>query len=129
MQTFSKNERLSGQKIIDLLFSEGRSFVLFPYRMIWMEYEFGDAPQIKILITVSKKSFKKAVDRNLIRRRIREAYRKHKTELYDFLGQQKVQCAVVLIYTANTILTFKEIEEKIILLLHRFQTEYEKVIR
>jgi ribonuclease P protein component len=129
MQTFKKNERLSGQKIIELLFSEGRSFAVFPFRMVWMENKLDETSPAKVLITVSKKKFKRAVDRNLIKRRIREAYRRHKTDFYNFLDDKKIHCDIVLLYNADTILTFKELEEKIILLLHRFQTEYEKVSR
>jgi ribonuclease P protein component len=129
MQTFSKQERLSGQKIIDTLFSEGKSYTVYPFRVVWLVYKPDGVFPAQILISVSKKKFKRAVDRNLIKRRIREAYRRNKVEFYNFLNQYKIQCAFVLLYNADDILTCKEIEEKIILLLQRFQSEYEKSIR
>jgi len=128
MQTFSKDERLSGQKIIERLFSEGKSFTVFPFRIIWLKSTFESNFPARIMISVSKKKFKRAVDRNLIRRRIREAYRKNKAEIYNYLNLQQAQCSICLIYNSDKILDYTEIEQKIKLLLLRFQTEYEKNI-
>jgi len=129
MQTFKKHERLSGQKIIDTLFSEGKIFVVSPFRVVWLEYELAGQSPAQVLISVSKKRIKKAVDRNLVKRRIREAYRKNKDEFYKFLNRNQVKCAFALLYNSDLIADYKEIEEKIILLLQRFQSEYEKSIR
>lgn len=129
MQTFKKQERLSGQKIIDTLFSEGRNFVVSPFRVVWLEYELEGPSPAQVLISVSKKRIKKAVDRNLVKRRIREAYRKNKDEFYEFLNRKGVKCAFALLYNSDLIADYKEIEEKINLLLQRFQSEYEKSIR
>jgi ribonuclease P protein component len=128
MQTFRKDERLSGQKIIERLFSEGKSYSVFPFRIIWLKSTFECDFPARIMISVSKKRFKRAVDRNLIKRRIREAYRKNKPDIYAYLSHQQVQCAICLIYNAERILDYTEIEEKIKLLLLRFQSEYEKNI-
>jgi ribonuclease P protein component len=76
MQSFGKSERLSGQKLIDTLFSDGKSYVVPPFRIVWFKYEITGVFPVRLLISVSKKKIKKAVDRNLIKRRIREAYRK-----------------------------------------------------
>lgn len=129
MQTFKKQERLSGQKIIDTLFSEGRNFVVSPFRVVWLEYELAGHSPAQVMISVSKKRIKKAVDRNLVKRRIREAYRKNKDEFYEFLNRKGVKCAFALLYNSDLIADYKEIEEKINLLLQRFQSEYEKSIR
>jgi len=129
MQTFKKHERLSGQKIIDTLFSEGKIFVVSPFRVVWLEYELAGQSPAQMLISVSKKRIKKAVDRNLVKRRIREAYRKNKDEFYKFLNRNQVKCAFALLYNSDLIADYKEIEEKIILLLQRFQSEYETSIR
>lgn len=129
MQTFKKHERLSGQKIIDTLFSEGKIFVVSPFRVVWLEYELAGQSPAQVLISVSKKRIKKAVDRNLVKRRIREAYRKNKDEFYKFLNRNQVKCAFALLYNSDLIADYKEIEEKIILLLQRFQSEYETSIR
>ena len=129
MQTFKKDERLSAEKIIDKLFSRGKSFLIYPYRVVWMEHEAGTKYPAQILISVSKKKFKKAVDRNLIKRRTREAYRKNKSSFYKFLNHKEKNCIFALVYTSNEIALYKEIEQKIILILQRLQSEYEKDIR
>ncbi len=129
MQTFKKHERLSGKKIIDTLFSEGKIFVVSPFRVVWLEYELAGQSPAQVLISVSKKRIKKAVDRTLVKRRIREAYRKNKDEFYEFLNRNQVKCAFALLYNSDLIADYKEIEEKINLLLQRFQSEYEKSIR
>ncbi len=129
MQTFKKEERLSRKKIVDQLFSEGKSFVIFPYRIVWMSYDLETDYPAQVLINVSKKKFKRAVDRNLIKRRTREAYRRNKESWYKFLEGNNFKCAFALLYISNEITSYKAIEEKIILSLQRLQSEYEKDIK
>jgi ribonuclease P protein component len=126
MQTFRKSERLSGEKLIDTLFTTGNTFVVSPFRVIWLEFDFTEKSPAKILISVSKKRIKGAVERNLVKRRIREAYRRNKKSFYDFLIQNKKKCVFALLYNTSEVLTYKETEGKIILLLNRLQSEYEK---
>lgn len=126
MQTFKKNERLTGQKITEKLFSQGKSFTVHPFRMIWLVQEQKKIYHAQVLISVSKKRIKKAVDRNLIKRWIREAYRKNKNGLYQFLDHHKINCVFAILYNSDTIESYQKVEEKIILLLLRFQSEYEK---
>src|ERR1700749_3235213 len=84
--TFTKEERLCNQKLIDQLFHNGSSFLCYPFKVSWL---IATDPQLfpaQVLFSVSKKRYKKAVDRNLIKRRIREAYRLHKQQhLYSAL--------------------------------------------
>ena len=84
-QSFKKEERLLSKKIIDLLFEKGVSFVNNPVRTIWLEAELKTNSPVQVLIAVPKKNVAKAVDRNTIKRRMREAYRKHKHLLYKQL--------------------------------------------
>jgi ribonuclease P protein component len=86
MKTFKKEERLCSRKSLDLLFKNGSSFLLYPYRISHLfVVEQTDYP-VQVVINVSKKRFKRAVDRNLIKRRTREAYRVLKaSELYTLL--------------------------------------------
>ncbi|SOE22448.1 ribonuclease P protein component [Spirosomataceae bacterium TFI 002] len=86
-QTFSKAEKLTHKKHIDLLFAknniENKAKTCYPFRVI---FSFGDdciSPFPKVLITVSKRYFKKAVDRNLLKRRTREAYRLNKNAILN----------------------------------------------
>src|SRR5687767_15833995 len=76
--TFRKEERLSKDKLIQELFDRGSSFYLFPFKVFFMLNPDKDVRFHQVVISVSKRNFKRAVDRNLIKRRIREAYRLNK---------------------------------------------------
>ena len=74
---------------------------------------------MQLLISVPKRNFKKAVDRNKIKRLVRESYRKNKSSLLDSRVSSEKQLLIGLVYTGNTILPYAEIERKIILILQR----------
>lgn len=123
MQTFSKNERLCSKILIDRLIETGKSFNHSPFRLTWLTIAESSAP-IKVVISVPKRSFKRAVDRNRLKRQIREVYRKQKQNVYDVLGdlptgQAGKKILLMIVYTAKTKLEFKEIEQKIIEALER----------
>jgi ribonuclease P protein component len=129
MQTFCKDERLSEKIIINALFVNGKSFRQDPFKVIWLEIKSEESLQSRLLISVPKKRIKKAVDRNLVKRRIRESYRKNKLILIEFLKQKQIKCVFAIIYNSSEIASYNEIEKKIIQILQRFQTEYEKSIK
>ena len=81
MKTFSKEERLCSRKLLDQLFKNGSSFLLYPFRVSYLTIDQRAESPVQVVINVSKKRYKRAVDRNLIKRRIREAYRLQKEEL------------------------------------------------
>lgn len=110
MQTFSKNERLCSKILIDRLIETGKSFNHSPYRITWLPIAESSAP-IKVVISVPKRSFKKAVDRNRLKRQTREIYRKQKQKVYDVLAEKKI--LVMIVYTAKTKIEFKELEIKL----------------
>lgn len=116
MQTFSKSERLCSQVLIERLVEKGKSFNSFPFRISWLEIAESSSP-IKIVISVPKRIVKKAVERNKIKRQIREVYRKEKQKGYDLLGDKKI--LLMLVYTSKTKMEFKELEEKTIEALKR----------
>ena len=89
MQTFTKEERLSSNLAIANLLRDGASFSVHPFKAVWTQEKKETKFPAQIAISVSKISFKKAVDRNRIKRLVREAYRKNKSVLYDFLHQKK----------------------------------------
>jgi ribonuclease P protein component len=109
--TFKKEEKLKSRKAIDQLFKQGRSFSNFPFRIIW---EFNEAAltELQTGFTVSSKNFKKAVDRNRIKRLMREAYRLQKSPLQDHLKEKGKKLAVFFIYVGNEIPSYSFISER-----------------
>lgn len=105
--SFPKSERLYKKKDIQELFDKGSSFYLYPFRVIVQKAPETNTNQV--LFSVSKRNFKKAVDRNLIKRRMREAYRLTKTSVPS---ESKWQIAYI--YTAKDILEFDQIRDKMI---------------
>ncbi len=111
--TFKKSERLKSQKVITRIFNrEGKSFSVFPIRVIWLETPIDSVFPAQATFSVSKKKFKKAVDRNRIKRLMREAYRLNKSKFYESLIAQEKHGAIMFIYLANEILDFETLESK-----------------
>ncbi|WP_204353305.1 ribonuclease P protein component [Pedobacter yulinensis] len=91
MYTFRKEERLCSRKNLDLLFKNGSSFLLYPFRVTYLEIPVKHVYPAQVVINVPKRRYKHAVDRNLVKRRIREAYRHIKqAELYEGLRGEKL---------------------------------------
>jgi ribonuclease P protein component len=122
-QTFTKAERLCSKRLIDKLFTQGKSFFIYPCKVIYCRVgphdKFSAAYPVKVLISVSKRNFKRAVDRNKIKRLLRESYRRNKALLYEALGEQEQNLTIGIIFTGKSIPTYDELEKKIIQALHR----------
>jgi ribonuclease P protein component len=103
-----KIERLSKKKSIQELFEKGSSFYLYPFKTIYLSGPVTQAAH-QVIVSVSKRNFKKAVDRNLIKRRMREAFRLNKSLI---AGTSKFQ--IVYIYTAKEALPFSQLQEKMV---------------
>ncbi len=120
--TFPKKERLSSKKVIQELFQKGSSFTLYPFKIIYL---FSDTPveaYPQVLFTVPKRSFKKAHDRNQIRRRCKEAYRLNKHLLYTNSTSASTPLyitAIAFIYTGKEIFLYWPIEKKLSSALQR----------
>ena len=125
--TYPKHEKLKSKKIIDMLFSEGKSVSKYPLRLVYVpisdeSYTFlkNNNPKLEnhvLGVSVSKKYFKHAVDRNYFKRVLRECYRLNKNAL---VGPLKKPHAFMFFYQSNTQLTFDEINEKTIQLFEKF---------
>jgi ribonuclease P protein component len=120
--SFTKVERLCSKKIIAELFVNGNSFYSFPFRVVWMYNPSSLSPPSQIAVSVPKRVFKKAVDRNLIKRRIKEAFRKNKHDLYNYLELNQKHIAFILIYRDETIFDFRKTEKVIGEMLKKFLT-------
>jgi ribonuclease P protein component len=116
---YSKKEKLKSKKAIEILFSKGKSISAFPLRVIYISKPEKEDVLINMGATVSKKNIKLAVKRNLIKRRIREAYRLNNGALKNQLEKSEIELNLMFIYTSKQILPYKEIEAKIKVILTR----------
>lgn len=119
--SFKKTERLKSRTTIAQLFSKGKSFGCFPLRLVWIEIDnpHNDYP-IKTSFSVSKKKFKNAVDRNRIKRQMREAWRLNKQVLYDSIEDSNKHYAFMIIYTANVPLEYARIDKNMRKMIEKF---------
>lgn len=110
--TLHKSERLDKKKVIEMLFAGGsRSFSVFPLRVVYLPVEELEAPA-SILVSVSKRRFKRAVKRNRVKRQIREAYRLNKHGLLDVLADKQCRLAIAFIYLSDQLVESSLIAER-----------------
>ncbi len=146
MPGFSRQERLKSKKVIARLFKEGHSFMAYPFKVVWVNnptpgpspdgrgvpprtapgsaspLPSGEGPGVgsltQLAISVPKRHFKTAVQRNRLKRRIREAYRLHKAALYETLSAGPV--SLMLMYIAKEELPYRDIEAGVIKMIRKF---------
>ena len=122
---FKKEERLCNKRLINALYESRSSFILFPYKVVFYPTDELVVP-VQVLISVPKRRFKRAVDRNLLKRRIREAYRLQKNNLlYSFLGDDHILLSIQ--YIGKQIEDYELIFKRMTGLLLKLQDEYSKV--
>ena len=121
-----KEQRLYKKKAIQLLFEKGKGFNFYPFRVVVHAHTSeDDEPSIpRFLVSVSKKRFHHAVKRNKVKRLVREAWRRNKSELIVKCEEHKITFDIALVYTATTILPYEEIEKKIKQLSLRLNNNY-----
>ena len=115
--TYPNPEKLKSKTTIDLLFSEGKSVSKYPLRLVYVENTEANAEVIKMGVSVSKKYFKKAVDRNYFKRILRETYRLNKAIL---LENNDKNYAFMFFYQTKDRLSYAEIELKTKQLFQKF---------
>ena len=119
--TIGGNERLKSRKQIEQLFAEGKSFVVNPFRIYFIEKLNVHDPMLNIQfgIGVSSKNFKRAVDRNRIKRLTREAWRLQKNELKEKIKTSGKQLNVFFIYTGKEVPDFTIVKDKVAVALKK----------
>ena len=115
--TYPNHEKLKSKTTIDSLFSEGKSVSKYPLRLVYVENTEPNAEVIKMGVSVSKKYFKKAVDRNYFKRILRETYRLNKAIL---LENNEKKYAFMFFYQTKDRLSYQEIELKTKQLFQKF---------
>lgn len=117
--TLGKKERLKSRKLIEQLFSEGKNFVVSPFRIHYLiKNEVADNPLL-FGVGVSGKNFKRAVDRNRIKRLIKEAYRLQKLPIQEKVNEKKKQLCLFFNYTAKELPDFPLVKEKVAVALRK----------
>lgn len=122
----TRNERLKSRKQIEYLFLKGKTFHEPPVFVRWNFTSYEQDFPVRVMFSVSKKKFKRAVDRNRIKRLMREAYRKNKWLVYDELTKKGKFLHLSFVFTGKSEISYAETEAKIILSLQRLILEISK---
>lgn len=127
--TFSKKEKLCSDKTIESLFLSGESFIAYPLRVVYLLHDETDIENqyTSVLISVSKKRFKRAVKRNRIKRLVREAYRLNKSSYTDILKLHNKRMDIAFIYLKNELAEYNEIEKAVLKAVTQLKDKIEKV--
>lgn len=119
LHTLCKEERLCGKRAISGLFDSGNTFFLSPYKVFWLEASVDSAPcPSRFTVSVPKRRFKKAVERNLMKRRIREAFRLNKKILNSVIAENR-QIHLIAVFASDRLMPFSELEAAMKKILQR----------
>lgn len=116
--TFKKEEKLKKKKLIGQLFAQGRSLSAYPLKLIYLQTDHDSPYKIQAGVSVSKRNFKKAVDRNRIKRLLREVYRKNKYLIYE--SEHTKKHIFMFIYVGKKEESYAVLEEKMKQLINMF---------
>lgn len=117
-QTYRNEEKLKKKDLITELFASGKSTSVFPLKMIYLQYDHHSPFKIQAGVSVSKRNFKKAVDRIRIKRLMRESYRKNKYLLYE--NEDTKKHLMMFIYQGKNEVSYELMEKKMIQLIEKF---------
>jgi ribonuclease P protein component len=108
---YPKKEKLCSKLAIDQIFAEGKAIYEAPLKIIWAVVELPEDVPVQSLTTVSKRRFKRAVKRNLLKRRMREAFRLNKNSLYQIVAVKNIKLGLIIIYNSSVTLPYAQIEQ------------------
>lgn len=111
--TFKKEERVTGNKRISTLFACGRSFLVYPFRVVFYEYEGIASAPVSVLISIPKKRLKRATARNRMKRLVREAYRINKGLLLSHLLTENHRVDIAFVYVKDEISGYDKVEKSV----------------
>jgi ribonuclease P protein component len=109
--SYNKFEKLKSRKQIELLFAQGKSISSFPVKVFYLRVEHTPVHPVQVGVGVSARNFKKAVDRNTIKRRMREAYRLHKLPLHEHLKTEQKSVAVFILWIDKQLPTTEALQD------------------
>lgn len=122
--TFSKKEKLCSQKVIGELFISGNSFLTYPLKVIWkITSELSAESPVQAAFSVPKRNFKRAHDRNYLKRRMRETYRLHKYQLYELMNSKEQKLVLMIVYIGKEKLLYKELDIAMSKTINRLEKE------
>ena len=122
--TLRKSERLKSKKTIERLFKEGRSFFVYPFKVVYSIYPVSASKDLlQAGFGVTTRNFKNAHDRNRLKRITREAYRLQKPPLQGLLLQASVHMDVFFIYSSRQMESYQLVSAKIDVILKKLQAE------
>lgn len=110
--TFSKQEKLTGETTVNELFLTGNSFLAYPIRIVWTSAQTAESASLKVLMSVPKKKLKHAVDRNRVKRLLREAFRLKNQALKKLVLEQGLDVKMAIVWIPNEILDYAKVERK-----------------
>ncbi|WP_297795298.1 ribonuclease P protein component [uncultured Eudoraea sp.] len=114
---FPRKEKLKSEIIIRKVFEEGKNITSFPLKLIYLDMEETSGPKIQCGVTVPKRNFKNAVQRNRIKRLMRESYRLNKEEIFNNI---EGSFAFLFLYLGNEIPSYMEVEKHMKFILKKF---------
>jgi ribonuclease P protein component len=117
--SYQRKEKLKSRKLLKQLFSNGKSFSVFPIKIFYLQPDTPLDFPVKVAVGASVRNFKKAVERNRIKRLLREAYRTEKVPLHQYMQERSLQVIVFLLYIDKILPDYTTLKTKMPLLFEQ----------